>query len=101
MRACPCLGCHRRADAVPVYARPSPEQAYGGPHVSRVITVMSPTPRTLSHHKALNCTYALTLEQLDARGRLLRHVPCGTGNRQRLTCKLNSVSLWRGRPRAP
>lgn len=27
MRACPWLACHQRADAVPVYAGPPPEQA--------------------------------------------------------------------------
>lgn len=54
-----------------------PQQADGGPHMSRAITGGSPTPRTHSRHKALTWTYALTLDQLDACGRFLRHVPCG------------------------
>lgn len=35
-------------------------------------------PATHSRHRALTWTYALTLDQLDARGWFLRHVPCGT-----------------------
>ena len=63
---------------VPVYAEPPPMQADGGPHLSRAVTGVSPTPRTRSRHMALTWTYALTLDQLDARGRVLRHVPGGT-----------------------
>lgn len=55
-----------------------PERSDGGPHLSRAITGGSPTLRTHSHHRALTWTYALTLDQLNARGRFLRHVPCGT-----------------------
>ena len=43
--------------------------------------------------KALTCDFVPEMERLDADGRALRPVPCGTGNRQRLLRKLNSVSL--------
>ncbi|GGZ79329.1 hypothetical protein GCM10010344_53020 [Streptomyces bluensis] len=43
--------------------------------MSRAITDVSPTQQTPSRHKALTCTYALTLDQRDTRGRFLRHVP--------------------------
>ena len=46
--------------------------------MSRTITGVSPTPQTPSRPKALTCTYALAPDQLDIRGRFLRHVPCGT-----------------------
>lgn len=46
--------------------------------MSRAVTGGSPTPRTRSRQTALTWTYALTLDQLDARGRVLRHVPCRT-----------------------
>lgn len=68
---------------IPVHAGLPPEQADVGPHLSRAITGGSPTPRTYSRHRALAWTYALTLDQLGARGQLLRHVPCGTGTRRR------------------
>ncbi|MFE1754792.1 DUF3253 domain-containing protein [Streptomyces anandii] len=42
---------------------------------SQAITGGSPTPQTHSHHRALTWTYALTLAQLEARGRFPRHVP--------------------------
>jgi hypothetical protein len=42
------------------------------------VTRVSPTASTLLNHKALNRTNAPDLDHVDARRRLLRHVPCGT-----------------------
>lgn len=57
---------------------PPPAPTRGGPHLSRALTHVSPTPSTRRDHEAPTCANGPALDHAEARRRFRQLVPCST-----------------------